>query len=223
VGGLFAPQRKMAPRRERVSSLGRLPLSLLLLLLPLLLGPRPAASHGGKYSREKNEPEPTAKREAGEEFRMEKLNQLWEKARRVSGGGREREPGLDGDGGGRAGDGPASGGPGRVSPLLRPRLVSAAGTGAGDPGVEGSGAGKAGGRGPRGRGGGARQGPGWAPAAHKPHPWHCLLQVSGGPSDLTCNRKEAQWRLRLANAHQDLGAGAHGAAVPVVHLETPKC
>ncbi|XP_020020921.1 alpha-2-macroglobulin receptor-associated protein [Castor canadensis] len=73
----------MAPRRERVSSLGRLPLSLLLLLLPLLLGPRPAASHGGKYSREKNEPEPTAKREAGEEFRMEKLNQLWEKARRL--------------------------------------------------------------------------------------------------------------------------------------------
>ncbi|XP_005408822.1 PREDICTED: alpha-2-macroglobulin receptor-associated protein [Chinchilla lanigera] len=56
---------------------------LLLLLLLLSLGPRPAASHGGKYSREKNEPPPPASREPGEEFRMEKLNQLWEKARRL--------------------------------------------------------------------------------------------------------------------------------------------
>ncbi|XP_006893726.1 PREDICTED: alpha-2-macroglobulin receptor-associated protein [Elephantulus edwardii] len=49
-----------------------------LLLLPLLLGPAPAAGHGGKYSREKNEPTPRT-----EEFRMEKLNQLWEKAQRL--------------------------------------------------------------------------------------------------------------------------------------------
>ncbi|KAM9678848.1 alpha-2-macroglobulin receptor-associated protein isoform 1-T1 [Trichechus inunguis] len=54
-----------------------------LLLLPLLLlGPAPAAGHGGKYSREKNEPAPPAKREP-EAFRMEKLNQLWEKAQRL--------------------------------------------------------------------------------------------------------------------------------------------
>ncbi|XP_014445000.1 alpha-2-macroglobulin receptor-associated protein [Tupaia chinensis] len=53
------------------------------LLLLLLLGPRPAASHGGKYSREKNQPEPPPKREPGEEFRMEKLKQLWEKAQRL--------------------------------------------------------------------------------------------------------------------------------------------
>lgn len=60
---------------------------LLLLLLPLLvLGPWRAAGHGGKYSREKNEPERPPKREPGGEFRMEKLNQLWEKAQRVSGG-----------------------------------------------------------------------------------------------------------------------------------------
>ncbi|XP_042792960.1 alpha-2-macroglobulin receptor-associated protein isoform X2 [Panthera tigris] len=58
------------------------PLSLLLLLL-LLLGPWPAAGHGGKYSREKNEPEPPPQREPGGEFRMEKLNQLWEKAQRL--------------------------------------------------------------------------------------------------------------------------------------------
>ncbi|KAM6150914.1 alpha-2-macroglobulin receptor-associated protein [Erethizon dorsatum] len=72
----------MAPRRLGVSVPMALPLLLLLLLL-LLLGPRPAASHGGKYSREKNEPPPPASREPGEEFRMEKLNQLWEKARRL--------------------------------------------------------------------------------------------------------------------------------------------
>lgn len=59
----------------------------LLLLLLLLLGPLPAAGHGGKYSREKNEPELPPKRDPGGEFRMEKLNQLWEKARRVSGVG----------------------------------------------------------------------------------------------------------------------------------------
>lgn len=65
-------------------------LLLLLLVLLLLLGPWPAAGHGGKYSREKNEPELPPKREPpnspGGEFRMEKLNQLWEKAQRVSGG-----------------------------------------------------------------------------------------------------------------------------------------
>ncbi|KAM6221807.1 alpha-2-macroglobulin receptor-associated protein [Rhynchocyon petersi] len=55
---------------------------VLLLLLPLLLGPAPAAGHGSKYSREKNEPAPAPKR-AAEEFRMEKLNQLWEKAQRL--------------------------------------------------------------------------------------------------------------------------------------------
>lgn len=74
-------QRKMASRRLR-SFLRGLPALLLLLLF--LLGPWPAASHGGKYSREKNQPEPPPKRESGEEFRMEKLNQLWEKAQRVS-------------------------------------------------------------------------------------------------------------------------------------------
>ncbi|XP_004847417.1 alpha-2-macroglobulin receptor-associated protein isoform X2 [Heterocephalus glaber] len=70
----------MAPRRLGVSVLSA---PIVLLLLLLLLGPRPAASHGGKYSREKNEPPPPASREPGEEFRMEKLNQLWEKARRL--------------------------------------------------------------------------------------------------------------------------------------------
>nr|1OV2_A Chain A, Alpha-2-macroglobulin receptor-associated protein precursor [Homo sapiens] len=35
------------------------------------------------YSREKNQPKPSPKRESGEEFRMEKLNQLWEKAQRL--------------------------------------------------------------------------------------------------------------------------------------------
>nr|AQS27618.1 hypothetical protein [Mus musculus] len=79
---LLALQRKMAPRRERVSTLPRLQL-LVLLLLPLMLVPQPIAGHGGKYSREKNEPEMAAKRESGEEFRMEKLNQLWEKAKRL--------------------------------------------------------------------------------------------------------------------------------------------
>lgn len=78
---------KMAPQRERVSMLPRLQL-LVLLFLPLLLVPQPVAGHGGKYSREKNEPEMAAKREPGEEFRMEKLNQLWEKAQRVSGAGK---------------------------------------------------------------------------------------------------------------------------------------
>uniref|UniRef100_F7DRI7 LDL receptor related protein associated protein 1 n=1 Tax=Macaca mulatta TaxID=9544 RepID=F7DRI7_MACMU len=58
-------------------------LPALLLLMLFLLGPWPAASHGGKYSREKNQPEPPPKRESGEEFRMEKLNQLWEKAQRL--------------------------------------------------------------------------------------------------------------------------------------------
>ncbi|EDM00070.1 low density lipoprotein receptor-related protein associated protein 1, isoform CRA_a [Rattus norvegicus] len=72
----------MAPLRDRVSTLPRLQL-LVLLLLPLLLVPQPIAGHGGKYSREKNEPEMAAKRESGEEFRMEKLNQLWEKAKRL--------------------------------------------------------------------------------------------------------------------------------------------
>ncbi|XP_069877868.1 alpha-2-macroglobulin receptor-associated protein [Dipodomys merriami] len=66
-------------RALRPSLLPPPPPLLLLLLLPLLLVPRPAASHGGKYSREKNEPQ----REPGEEFRMEKMNQLWEKARRL--------------------------------------------------------------------------------------------------------------------------------------------
>ena len=56
------------------------------LLLLLLLGPWAAAGHAGKYSREKNEPAPPSKREPAAEFRMEKLNQLWEKAQRVSGG-----------------------------------------------------------------------------------------------------------------------------------------
>lgn len=85
--GLGGGSRKMA--RWRVASgLPGLPaLPLLLLLLPLLvLGPWRAAGHGGKYSREKNEPERPPKREPGGEFRMEKLNQLWEKAQRVSGG-----------------------------------------------------------------------------------------------------------------------------------------
>uniref|UniRef100_A0A8C9DRZ6 Alpha-2-macroglobulin receptor-associated protein n=1 Tax=Prolemur simus TaxID=1328070 RepID=A0A8C9DRZ6_PROSS len=72
----------MASRRVRLGLRG-VPALLLLLLLLLLLGPRPAASHGGKYSREKNQPEPPLKREPGEEFRMEKLNQLWEKAQRL--------------------------------------------------------------------------------------------------------------------------------------------
>ncbi|XP_070469542.1 alpha-2-macroglobulin receptor-associated protein [Equus przewalskii] len=72
----------MASRRVRAVSRGLPPLLLLLLLL-LLLGPLPAAGHGGKYSREKNEPELSPKRDPGGEFRMEKLNQLWEKARRL--------------------------------------------------------------------------------------------------------------------------------------------
>ena len=76
----------MASSRLGVGSRGLPPPPPLLLLL-LLLGPWPAAGHGGKYSREKNEPEPPPpQREPGGEFRMEKLNQLWEKAQRVSGG-----------------------------------------------------------------------------------------------------------------------------------------
>ncbi|XP_036777186.1 alpha-2-macroglobulin receptor-associated protein [Manis pentadactyla] len=59
------------------------PARLPLLLLPLLLGPWPAAGHGGKYSREKNAPAPPPGRQPGGEFRMEKLSQLWEKARRL--------------------------------------------------------------------------------------------------------------------------------------------
>ncbi|ELR57285.1 Alpha-2-macroglobulin receptor-associated protein [Bos mutus] len=55
-----------------------------LLLLLLLLGPWAAAGHAGKYSREKNEPAPPSKREPAAEFRMEKLNQLWEKAQRLN-------------------------------------------------------------------------------------------------------------------------------------------
>lgn len=94
----------MASRRLR-SFLRGLPALLLLLLF--LLEPWPAASHGGKYSREKNQPEPPPKRESGEEFRMEKLNQLWEKAQRVSAtqgrrpwlGAVERGPGVRGGAG----------------------------------------------------------------------------------------------------------------------------
>ncbi|KAM5271294.1 alpha-2-macroglobulin receptor-associated protein [Ctenodactylus gundi] len=83
VGGAW---KKMAAWRERVSglrwrSLTMSPLSPLLLLL--LLGPRPGSGHGGKYSREKNEPPSPTPPVPGEEFRMEKLNQLWEKARRL--------------------------------------------------------------------------------------------------------------------------------------------
>ncbi|XP_042638572.1 alpha-2-macroglobulin receptor-associated protein [Orycteropus afer afer] len=75
----------MALKEEVEAALKELVAVLMLVLLPpLLLGPAPAAGHGGKYSREKNEPAPPPKRES-EEFRMEKLNQLWEKARRVSG------------------------------------------------------------------------------------------------------------------------------------------
>ncbi|XP_024429630.2 alpha-2-macroglobulin receptor-associated protein [Desmodus rotundus] len=60
-------------------------LALALLLLPLLLvlGPWQVVGHGGKYSREQNEPERPPKREPGGEFRMEKLNQLWGKAQRL--------------------------------------------------------------------------------------------------------------------------------------------
>ncbi|XP_039693975.1 alpha-2-macroglobulin receptor-associated protein isoform X2 [Pteropus medius] len=71
----------MAPRRFGSGLRGLL--VLLPLLLLLLLGPWPAAGHGGKYSRERNEPEWPPKREPGGEFRMEKLNQLWEKAQRL--------------------------------------------------------------------------------------------------------------------------------------------
>ncbi|CAI9172347.1 unnamed protein product [Rangifer tarandus platyrhynchus] len=62
----------------------RRPLSPPPLLLLLLLGPWAAAGHAGKYSREKNEPAPPSKREPAAEFRMEKLNQLWEKAQRLN-------------------------------------------------------------------------------------------------------------------------------------------
>ncbi|KAG8508662.1 Alpha-2-macroglobulin receptor-associated protein [Galemys pyrenaicus] len=76
----------MASRRVGSRLCGLPPPAPLLLLL--LLGPWPAAGHGGKYSREKNEPGPAPTRAPGEEFRMEKLNQLWEKAQRVSAAGR---------------------------------------------------------------------------------------------------------------------------------------
>ncbi|XP_004617468.2 alpha-2-macroglobulin receptor-associated protein [Sorex araneus] len=71
----------MALRRARaaVHALAPAPLLLLLLLPP----PVPVAAHGGKYSREKNEPGPAPTRAPREEFRMEKLNQLWEKAQRL--------------------------------------------------------------------------------------------------------------------------------------------
>lgn len=54
------------------------------LLLLLLLGPWAVAGHAGKYSREKNEPTPPSKHEPAAEFRIEKLNQLWEKAQRLN-------------------------------------------------------------------------------------------------------------------------------------------
>ncbi|KAK2102034.1 Alpha-2-macroglobulin receptor-associated protein [Saguinus oedipus] len=63
----------MASRRVRSFPRG---LAALLLLLIFLLGLRPAAGHG-------RQPEPPPKRESREEFRIEKLNQLWEKARRL--------------------------------------------------------------------------------------------------------------------------------------------
>ncbi|XP_020847808.1 alpha-2-macroglobulin receptor-associated protein [Phascolarctos cinereus] len=78
--------RKMAAaRRCRGPALGgKLPLRLLLVLgLGLLWAPSRSWAHGGKYSREKNEPGAPPKREPGTEFRMEKLNQLWEKAKRL--------------------------------------------------------------------------------------------------------------------------------------------
>ncbi|KAM5339140.1 alpha-2-macroglobulin receptor-associated protein [Glossophaga mutica] len=65
-----APRRLLAP-------------PLLLLSLLLVLGPWQVAGHGGKYSREQNEPERPPTREPGGEFRMEKLNQLWGKAQRL--------------------------------------------------------------------------------------------------------------------------------------------
>ncbi|XP_045145400.1 alpha-2-macroglobulin receptor-associated protein [Echinops telfairi] len=93
AGGLQSPEchaagraRRAGPRaspgvpRGRAHGSVRMVSPLLVIsLLALLLGP--AAGHGGKYSREKNEPAPTPKREP-EGFRMEKLNQLWEKAKR---------------------------------------------------------------------------------------------------------------------------------------------
>ncbi|XP_051820953.1 alpha-2-macroglobulin receptor-associated protein [Antechinus flavipes] len=78
--------RKMAAAHSgRGPALGaKLPLRLLLVLvLGLLWAPSRSWAHGGKYSREKNEPGTPPKREPGTEFRMEKLNQLWEKAKRL--------------------------------------------------------------------------------------------------------------------------------------------
>lgn len=84
VRGLCS-QRKMALRTFGSGPRRLLALALLLLPLLLVLGPWQVVGHGGKYSREQNEPERPPKREPGGEFRMEKLNQLWGKAQRVSG------------------------------------------------------------------------------------------------------------------------------------------
>ncbi|GCC44170.1 hypothetical protein chiPu_0028349, partial [Chiloscyllium punctatum] len=63
-------------------ALGGLGLMLLVNACTLLLFPEPAAAQGAaKYSREKNQaPEDEANRAI--EFRIAKLNQVWEKAQR---------------------------------------------------------------------------------------------------------------------------------------------